>query len=225
MKRLQTVLLLALITACCVISCATSAAVKHKQRDLYGMIYDGNNKPVDNAAVSINGKHIVSSDIHGHFAIPDIRSKAKYRVSVRKEFYETLEMDISFSDPAYILYLRMVSAEQLLAAAEEALQKKHWSDAESLLDRAEQAGAGSISAAYLRGILAYNRNQYGKALDFLIRLEDEEIRAPYLFLLIADIYQYRLEDKGKALAYLQKFLELRYDPEVRERVEALNRGD
>jgi hypothetical protein len=215
-------LLLIIILTCC----ATAPVQKHREQALYGMIYDRDNKPVHNAAIYINGKHIVSSDIQGHFAIPAVKPKLRYTVTARKEGYEELQLDISFPDPAYILYLHMVSASQLLAGAEEAMLKKDWHSAESFLTRARAAGGEAGVIDFLQGVLLFSQSRYTEALSVLISLAETEQTAPYLFLFIADIYQYHLENPQSALPYLNKFLELRYDPAVvKRREEAAAAGE
>jgi tetratricopeptide (TPR) repeat protein len=217
--KITIALFVVVLTVFILTSCASSPSRKYREQALYGMIYDGDNRPVHNAAVYINGGHIVSSDIQGHFAIPDIKPKLQYTVTARKEGYEELQLDISFPDPSYILYLHMVSAAQLLNMAGEAMLKKDWQAAESCLTRAQNAGSDPGETGFLQGLLLFNRNRYREALSVLIPITETHKTAPYLFLLIADIYQFHLEDPGAARFYLNKFLELRYDPEVARRIE------
>lgn len=200
-------------------SCTSFPARKYREQALYGMIYDGDNKPVHNAAVYVNGKHVVSSDIQGHFTIPAVRSKLRYTVTARKEGYEELQLEISFPDPSYILYLHMVSSAQLLTMAGEAIVKKDWQSAENFLTRAQNAGGDPGEIGFLRGVLLFNQNRYREALSVLIPITETNKNAPYLFLFIADIYQFYLDDPRSARFYLSKFLELRYDPEVAGRME------
>jgi lipopolysaccharide biosynthesis regulator YciM len=89
------------------------------------------------------------------------------------------------------------------------------------LTRAENAGADRISAAYLRGVLLFSRKQYREALNILVALTGEEQKAPYLILFIADIYQYHTGETAKAIPYLRQFLEMRYDPEIKNRLNEL----
>ncbi|MDR2404399.1 MAG: carboxypeptidase-like regulatory domain-containing protein [Spirochaetaceae bacterium] len=206
-------------------SCTSFPSRRYREQALYGMIYDGDNKPVHNAAVYINGKHIVSSDIQGHFTIPDIKPKLQYTVTARKEGYEELQLEVSFPDPSYILYLHMVSAAQLLTRTGEAMLKKDWQSAESFLTRAQNAGGDPGETGFLQGVLLFNRNLYREALSVLIPITETNRNAPYLFLFIADIYQFHLEDPRSARFYLNKFLELRYDPEVARRKEETEKDE
>jgi tetratricopeptide (TPR) repeat protein len=189
------------------------------------MIYDQENKPVHNAAIYVIKKYMVSSDIQGHFAIPQIKPKLSYTILAQKTNYEDIQMDIAYNDPSYVLYIRMASGDQLLGEAEQAIRAKNWAQAGTFLDRAQQAGADAAPAQYLRAILAFYQEQYTAALGFLAALAEQEKNAPYLYLFIADIYQYHLKENDRAEAYLKRFLELRYDPEVRKRLEDLSGTD
>jgi tetratricopeptide (TPR) repeat protein len=202
-------------------SCASGPVAKNKSQALYGMIYDRDNRPVHNAEIYVNGKYMVSSDIQGHFTISQIRPKLQYILLVKKQNYEEVQMEISNTDPADVLYVRMMSGDQFLMEAEQALKAKNWSDTEALLARAQQAGADGTSVQYLQAILCFYRERYGEALLLLNGLTEKIKNAPYLYLFIADIYQYRLGNPEQARVYLRQFLEIRHDIEVRNRLRAL----
>ncbi|GHV80723.1 hypothetical protein AGMMS49944_25140 [Spirochaetia bacterium] len=51
---------------------------------------------------------------------------------------------------------------------------------------------------------------------------ETEKNAPYLDLFIADLYQYYAEDRERALFFLNRFLESRYEAKVAKRVRELN---
>jgi tetratricopeptide (TPR) repeat protein len=202
-------------------ACATGPLKYSRVQALYGMIYDRNNRPVGNVSIYINEKYAASSDIHGRFSVPQLKPKLTYAVSAKKEAYEEARLDISYSDPAQVLYIQMLSADDLLAEAEEALGEKDWLKAESSLSRALNTGANPLALGYLRGILAFGRGRYREALDILLNLAEEEKDAPFLYLFIADLYQYRFDDADRAGEFLRKFLELREDGTVRSRLEML----
>ncbi|GHT79613.1 hypothetical protein FACS1894130_08830 [Spirochaetia bacterium] len=204
-------------------SCASGPVAKNKTQALYGMIYDRDNRPVNNVSIYINGKYLASSDIQGHFIIPEIKPKAQYAVSAKKPDYETIDMTIAYTDPSHVLYIHMLSGDQLLTEAGEAIRDKNWQDAESLLSRARNAGANQSSAQYLRGILTWKQERYDEALSILTTLTETEKNAPYLYLFIADIYQYHTGDTAQAQVNLRKFLELRYDSDVEKRLRELER--
>jgi predicted Zn-dependent protease len=203
-------------------SCASGPVIRHKTQALYGMIYDRDNRPVTNAAVYVNGKYQVSSDINGHFTIPDMKPKLSYSVSVEKQNYKTITLTISYMDPSYILYIHMPSGDQLLSEAESAIKEKNWQQAESLLEEAGKAGVDEVSLEFLRAVLAYSREQYDDALEILLELTVIEKNAPYLYLFIADIYQYKTSNPGKSRDYLERFLELSRNEDVEARLKVLS---
>jgi tetratricopeptide (TPR) repeat protein len=206
-------------------ACASGPVSKNKSQALYGMIYDRDNQPVHNAAVYVNQKYMASSDINGHFAISQIRPKVQYLISVKKPNYEEIEMEIAYTDPSYVLYVRMLSGDQFLTEAEQALKEKDWSKTEDFLTKAERAGADSISVQYLRAVHSFYRERYEEALEFLTGLTEKEKNAPYLYLFIADIYQYRLNNTGQAGVYLRRFLEICHDVDVGNRLREIEGGE
>jgi tetratricopeptide (TPR) repeat protein len=202
-------------------SCATTPGPRHRAGELYGMIYDGDNKPVYNAAVYVNGDYAASSDIHGHFTIPRVKPRLPCLILARKPDYETIETTFADPDPAYVLYMRMFSSDQLLTGAEKALKEKNWNQAESWLARAEAAGGDAPSTGYLRGILAFYTNRYAEAAIILEEVVEAEKSAAFGYLVLADLYQYHLEDQEQARNNLERFLSLQYDPELRRRLDTL----
>jgi outer membrane protein assembly factor BamD (BamD/ComL family) len=123
-----------------------------------------------------------------------------------------------------VLYISMYHQDQLIEEAEKALKEKNWHNAETYLSRAEKTGAGT-AAVYLRGIMAFQKEDHEQALTILTGLAEREKTAPYLYLFIADICQYYTADPARALDYLKRFLDLRYDPEAAQRVRELEAGD
>ncbi|MFP3042355.1 carboxypeptidase regulatory-like domain-containing protein [Treponema primitia] len=201
-------------------SCATNQTQKRTSQGLYGMIYDGDNRPVKEVKIYVDDKFAAISDIHGHFSLPSLKSGEEYRIKACKEYYEAVELALDYLDPQNVLYISIYHADQLLNQAEQALRNKEWVQTESLLSRAEDAHGDYPSIQYLRGILAFHKGEYDNALGILISLTEQE-KASYLYLFIADLYQYYTGDKDRALLFLNKFLELRYDTEVDNRIRNL----
>jgi predicted Zn-dependent protease len=202
-------------------SCASVSGIRKTTQGLYGMIYDGDNRPVRDVKVYVGDKLMALSDIHGHFTLAGLKTGKQYRIKALKDNYEEEALDIYYADPANVLYLSMSHRDQLLGRAEQAIREGDWAVAASLLTRAEALGADYAPAQYLRASLAFRRGEYDEALDILAGLEATEGDAPYLHLFIADLCQYFAGDNDRAAASLNKFLELRYDPEITERLRAL----
>jgi tetratricopeptide (TPR) repeat protein len=217
--------LLIISAAVLVFSCASGPKTKHKSQALYGMIYDRNNRPVSGADIYVDGKYQASSDIQGHFIINPIKPRARYTIRAVKPEWEEIETDVSFMDPSHVLYLHMFSGDQLLAEAEAAIGNKNRDGAEAFLLRALAAGAETLPAEYLRAIITRGRGQYGEAYSILKRLTETETNIPYLWLFLADICQYHLDNREEAGEYLEKFLALRYDADTEQRLEKLREED
>ncbi|MDR0586594.1 MAG: carboxypeptidase regulatory-like domain-containing protein [Treponema sp.] len=219
LKRYRYFLIISAVVLLC--SCASGPKTKHKSQALYGMIYDRDNRPVSNADIYVNGKYQASSDIQGHFIISPIKPKARYAIRVVKPEWEKIETDVSFMEPSHVLYLHMFSGDQLLAEVETALGNKDWNGAEIFLSRALATGAETLPAEYLRAILARSREQYGEAHAILKTLAETEKKTPYLWLFLADLCQYYLNRPEEAGEYLAKFLALRHDADVEQRLKKL----
>jgi tetratricopeptide (TPR) repeat protein len=206
-------------------SCASHPEIKKTSQGLYGMIYDGDNKPVREVKLYVDDKLSALSDIHGHFSLGTLKTGKNYRVKALKDNYEEAELDLYYTDPQNVLYINMSHRDQLLGRAEQALREGDWAPAASLLARAEALGEGYSPALYLRAALAFRRGAYREALDILVKLEETDGNAPYLHLFIADLCQYFTGGNDRAAASLQKFLDLRYDPEIAARLQALLEAD
>jgi tetratricopeptide (TPR) repeat protein len=205
-------------------SCATNPAQKKISRGLYGMIYDGDNRPVKEVKVYVGNKFSALSDIHGHFSLANLRTGKNYRIRAYKENYEEAVLEIYYTDPQNVLYINLYHTDQLLSRAEQAIRDKDWSQTESLLSRAENVQGDYPSIQYLRAILAFHKGEYDAALGILIKLTETEKNAPYLDLFIADLYQYYTGDKDRAVVFLNKFLGSRYEQEIAMRVQELTKN-
>jgi hypothetical protein len=202
-------------------SCASGPVPKERAHTLYGMIYDGDNRPVNDVKIHVNGDYKAASDIHGRFVIPNIKPNREYHISAEKEQHEKTSMNIFHADPSAVLYVHLFSADQLMAEAEQAISKKDWLRAENFLARAEQAGGAYAPVRYLQGVLEFYKDRCAEALSILLDLAEKEKNIPHVYLFIADLYQYHIKDKGEAMRFLAKFLELRYEPEAESRLREL----
>jgi tetratricopeptide (TPR) repeat protein len=207
--------------AAALFSCASNPGLKKTAQGLYGMIYDGDNKPVREVKIYLGDKLSAVSDIHGHFSLGALKTGRNYRVKALKDNYEEAELDLCYTDPQNVLYINMSHRDQLLGRAEQALREGDWALSASLLARAEALGEDYSPARYLRAALAFRRGAYNEALDILVKLEETEGNAPYVHLFIADLCQYFAGGNDRAAASLKKFLDLRYDPEIEARLQRL----
>jgi tetratricopeptide (TPR) repeat protein len=204
--------------AAALVSCASNPALKKTSLGLHGMIYDGDNRPIKEVRVYVGDKLGAESDIHGHFALEGLKPGRNYRIKAFKDNYEEETLDIHYRDPKNVLYLNMNSRDQLLSRAEQALREENQALSASYLARAAALDEDYSPTQYLRAALAFRRGEYDDALDILLKLNETERNAPYLWLFIADLCQYFTGDNDRAAVFLNKFLKQHYDPEIAERL-------
>lgn len=221
-RRVPAAACLAACLAAALSACATAgkSSADPTPPPLNGMIYDYDNLPVSGAVVSAEGEDLAASDVNGRFSLPAFPF-GKYRFTASRSGYEPSELEADYADATQVLYFKMHSAEQLLARAERALDARDWQAAESFIARASAVKPGDPAVLYLAAVLDYRR---GRCVDALAKLESvlaADPRDPFVYLFMADLHQYGLADKAKALAALDAFLDLRYDREAEERRRSL----
>lgn len=187
---------------------------------LVGMVYDGEQKPCPAALVTVDGRDGPRTDLNGRFVIDEL-ARGDHLIGVRKQGYEPLLAPVSFLERTQVLYLRVISYNQLLREAEEALQRQKLGEAEGLLRRAEALEGEETVGRYLRAVLCLKRGDTKQAVGLLERILESGERAPAVLLTLADICQHRLEDPARAAAYLREYLSLEDSPDVRARLREL----
>lgn len=200
-------------------SCATVG--KDNLLQTNGMIYDLDNKPVNDVVVSISGKSVTSTDINGHFSLPTLEARKQYELNFSKPGFETVPMSLAYTDPSQVIYVKMASGNQLLSEAEKYLKTSDWKNASLLLDRASNTDCDRTDLAYLQASFLYLKKDYASALTALVKMIDSGVDEPYIYIFSADLLQYQLDDKESAANYLRCFLALSYDPDVQNRLNAL----
>ncbi len=194
---------------------------KEKQTTLNGMLYDYDNEPVPSALISIKGTDIsVRTDIYGHFRIDKLLANTLYTATVTKNLYETTSVPFQFSNITQVLYIQIYSANQLLEKAEKEIQNKKYTIAQKLLIRCKSAGDNQTATEYLAAVIDYRQNKYNDAVRILTSLAQKDTDTAddsYIYLFLADIYQYKLQDYKKTVSYLSLFLKQTYNPEIEKR--------
>ena len=152
--------------------------------------------------------------------LPDL-ARGDHHLEASKQGYEKLEADFSFLNRADVLYLRMTSFAQLLTMAEDALNGRRWAEAEGLLERAGRLDSSDAVLRYLRALLCYRAERFEESAEHLQALLADDVREPYVYLLLADLYERNLGDPEQAAANLASYLELRADPEAEKRLQEL----
>jgi len=223
-KRMCAYLLAALLLS----ACATQQKrdpLSFDKAPLFGMIYDEENQPCAGARLFVDGgegkgETGLVTDIRGRFVLPDL-TRGVHDVVAKKEGYEELSTKIAFLNRTDALFLRMVSFGQLLTNAEKAIEARKWEQAQELLGRAGKLDSGDSVLLYLQAVMAYRTADYPAAVGYLNNILDEGIHEPSVYLFIADIYEKKLSDSGKAIENLQAYLGEHADPNAEKRLAAL----
>lgn len=210
---------IAFLSALLLASCATLGSNDSKP-PFYGMVYDRDNQPVQNAVVVLDGKETAATDVNGRFALANL-DPGVYEVELRKEGYEPLSTSVEYFSPTQVLYVKMTSRDQLLSQAETAIAERRWQEASDLVDRADRVDPENPATLFLRAVVLFRRGQPEEARAILESLLARDYKEPSIHLFLADILQYRLSDPAGAASHLREFLRLRYDPVIEERLKGM----
>lgn len=200
------------------ISCAS---VKTEKTAFNGMIYDGNNEPVAGVQISIDGKQKTVSDMYGRFYIENLSVSNEYTLTASKKDYETINIAFEFQNITEVAYLTMYSAPQLLTEAEKNLQENNIENAQDFLTRAEECSGKTLSSQYLQAVIYYKQTNFTDAIKILNEISVYGDSNPYIYLFLADIYEYELKDTENAKKFLSKYLEVSSDSDVEKRYKKL----
>jgi len=204
-------------------SCATrekTTVYDFQTAPLFGMIYDHDNVPCANVKTRIDGTDGPVSDINGRFIVQSL-SRGEHHIVFTKEGYETESLIFQFLNINQVLYVRMISFEQLLEKVEDAIEYHRWEEGEELLERAEQIQQNNPLARYLHAILLKEKGETEKSVEILLGILRTGFKGPYVYLALGDLYQYRLGDIPEAAHYLEEYLKLEANREVQKRLEEL----
>ena len=205
------------------LSCATDTRktpYDFSQATLIGMVYDRENKPCAGASVFIDDIEKASTDINGRFAVFAL-PRGSHVIRVKKQGCEEAEVTFEFLNRSQVVYLRVYSFHQLLDEAETAIAERSWVEAENLIGRANSVRRDDPVGLYLEAVLYKEQKKFHEAVEKLERIIDLGCYEPYVYLALADIHQYGLDDPETAARYLEEFLVLKEDGDVRDRLAEL----
>lgn len=200
-------------------SCATKPATVDESLEMppiNGMIYDYDNVPVSAAVIRVNAEKKAVSDINGRFFLSGLEP-SNFSISVEREGYEAKSVSLEYSNPNQILYIKIFSAEQLLSLAEKALEKRDWATTEMYLRRAGKIRPDDVSVRFIQAVLAFRKDDPRKSQEALESLIADGVNDPFVHLFLADIFQFKLNQPEKAIPHLNRFLDMRYDPDIEKR--------
>ncbi|AEJ61832.1 hypothetical protein Spith_1571 [Spirochaeta thermophila DSM 6578] len=191
---------------------------------LQGMVYDRAGNPVTDAVIEIEGKQMGVSDFNGRFYIPGM-VPGTYTVGVQKEGYLPYEGTVAIRSHTDVLYVGMVSWEDLCRRAERALQEGRWGEAEQAISRALEIKPDEPLVRFLAAVVcampARPERRPDRAVELLEDLLSEGYREPAIYLMLADLYEYDFKDLVKAEERLSQYLSLKQDTEAENRLAAL----
>ncbi|MBN1409583.1 MAG: hypothetical protein JW969_01970 [Spirochaetales bacterium] len=217
------ILLSILIVPVLFISCQSepTLSTEFSNAPLYGMIYDYDNSPCADVIITADERTRVQSDINGRFQFFDF-SRGAHTFKAEKPGYETWVMDnFYFTNRTQILYIKMISLQQIINMIEKALDEKSWAIAESWVERGKVINEKHAILRYLEAVLNIKREKFEDAIAILTGLIADGNKEAYTYLTLADIYQYTLKDIDKAREYLTLYLQLAGDPDVEKRLKDL----
>ena len=154
---------------------------------MYAMIYDHDNIPVSGVIVKVNGKEIVKSDVHGRFIL-DFKKIGEYEIELSKKGYETLIQKFEYT-PLDVLYFKLITAEQLVALAEEELDKFCYEEAEKYLQRASILGPLRGEIIFLRSVNFVLQDKYIEAKRIFRELKEKGYENKFI-----DLLEERIEE-------------------------------
>ena len=191
---------------------------------LYGMVYGGRNQPVLGARVTVEGRTgETTTDINGRFALEKLPA-GMYVVTVTAQLHEPFTLTVDFVDPKQVIYVKLVSLDDLLDNAAAALRLRHLEDARGSLDRARAIDAASVTLLYLSATEAYLRSDAAQAQALIDQIRAPGIPYRAVELLAADVAQHLLGNPAAAATALRRALQMRWDPDLEARLKMLEAG-
>jgi len=192
--------------------------------DISGMIYNSKNRPCQGALITINNADeelSVQSDVDGRFILTGI-TPGTHRVTASKNGFETNTFTFDFSKRGQVIYIQLTGMETLLDMAEAALDALEWGKAKKALERSGAIDHTHSRFIALMGAYAYRTGDYPGAINLWLNLLKKGHQDPYIYLLLANTWEYGLKDFEEAAVWLKKYLTVRENHDVRERLKYIN---
>jgi tetratricopeptide (TPR) repeat protein len=104
---------------------------------------------------------------------------------------------------------------------ESAIENGEWEESRRLIERAEQIKRDDPVEQYLKAMYLDGKGSTEHAIEILSGIIDQGYHEPYVYLTLADIYQYQLKNQEKAIFCLEEFLKLKRNREAEKRLESL----
>lgn len=216
MKSVLRILLIVLM-----LSCAGCASIAPKNQGvILGMVYDLNRNPIDQGSVVISSldggwkeTFTVQTDVRGRFSFP-MSNEGRYRVTFKKQDYETVETEFEINDFTSVLYLQSGSYAQLVDQAAIRIQEEKWLEAEQGIERVIKVKSAVPAAYFLKAVLYWKQGRNEEAWELLKEILKDTPDLPFVHKLAARILQESLGDEELALKEWQAYLRLIEDPQA-----------
>ncbi|MBN1697772.1 MAG: hypothetical protein JW881_09675 [Spirochaetales bacterium] len=187
---------------------------------LNGKIFDHDNLPCGDVVITVDNFTKVKSDINGRFVIPDL-TRGTHQLVCRKESYEEITIDYNFLNQNDVLWIKMISLEQLIRQIDDKFFNNKWDETNDLFERAAKIDPDDPVLLYLTSVLYLHNGWVENALEVLLDMIEKGNNEPTIYLSIADIYQYKMNDPALAFQYLEKYITMVHDEDAYKRVETL----
>jgi tetratricopeptide (TPR) repeat protein len=201
-------------------SCMSLGDIKFDNAPLMGMVYDTENLPCQGAAILLDGWEKGQTDVNGRFVLADV-GRGKHTLTVKKPGLETLNLPFNFVDRKQIAYLKVISLKQLLEKTEESIADKKLDLAEGYIERAKAIDPVNPVLLYINALFFTKQEKYTEAAGLLEQLVTLGYKEAVIYLTLADIYQYRLQNFEKAALALDIYVKMRPQPETKTRLDNL----
>lgn len=204
-KIVKISVLLLLLTGC-------NTTKEEISTSLLGVVYDYKSNPVKSASVNLKNsdhEYRVSTDIDGKFMVPDMEF-GDYKVEVLSKGYKVTTTEMSHLDSQNVLIIRIFSYDDLLLRFNNQIRTKEYNFAGRTMVEIEKIDKKDIYYNYLKSIYLIETGEYKEAETLLLDLEERTMGEAYIYLLLADLYQYNLNNSKKAVFYLKRFLNREY---------------
>jgi hypothetical protein len=190
---------------------------------LEGKIFDYDNTPCSEVQIFIDKNSVTSSDINGRFVIPNL-TKGNHELRATKDGYEEIIINFGFSNKNQVLWLRMISVNQLVKQIENAIDDRKMDEAENLIDRALKVSKDDPVVLYLQALYFIQNGWIEQSIEVLTKIVESGHPEPAVLLTLADLYQFRLNNRDAAIMYLERYLDVKTDENIFKRLEAIKKS-
>ncbi len=217
--------LLAICACAAALAGCTSAPISSdfSVAPLDGKVFDFDNTPCADVLVTIDDTMTVRSDINGRIWFPAL-GKGKHVIKTRKENYEDYTETFTFLNRNQVIWLRIISLNQLEKEIDKAFEDKKWDDVRATIDRALEVKKDAPVIMFYQALYYIRNGWFEQAMGVLETITTNGYNEPIVFLAMADTAEYKLRNKDLAITYLRKYLDLKTDDNALKRLQDLQKS-